>query len=224
MPDVFRLGSVRVKGCSNQEVPLYAVFGMVYFPLVLKVSLVALVDSDSPSFMADNKGFVRVSCLKPMLDSERGAADTTVLPGATGTAVLPTRPAPVAASSRPSTVPRPAPAPPEQAPPRYEDIFPVVPTTLPQGTGLPQAPPPRYSSESTATLTSQPPLPSKPEPLPPDSDGQQHLGDGDYYSPPLDRQPSAEYNSPVSEEHNIYEEIDQVCVCVCIIVFTYLFL
>ncbi|XP_063874664.1 dynamin-binding protein-like isoform X1 [Scylla paramamosain] len=157
----------------------------------------------------DNKGFVRVSCLKPMLGSDRGAEDTTLPPATPGTAVLPSRPAAVHAGPRPSTVPRPAPAPPEQAPPRYEDIFPVVPTTLPQGTGLPQAPPPRYSSEGTATLASQPPLPSKTEPLPPDGDGLHH-GDGDYYSPPLDRQPSGEYNSPVSEENNIYEEIDQI--------------
>lgn len=157
----------------------------------------------------DNKGFVRVSCLKPLLGSERGAADATLPPATSGTAAVPTRQASVTAGPRPSTVPRPAPAPPEQAPPRYEDIFPVVPATLPQGTGLPQAPPPRYSTVGTATLTPQPPLPSKPEPLPADNDGQ-HRGDGDYYSPPLDRQASNEYNSPVSEENNIYEEIDQI--------------
>lgn len=156
---------------------------------------------------------MRASCLRPMLGSEEGASFVASNPPASaGTAAMPIRSVAPSGSPRPSTVPRPAPAPPEQAPPRYEDIFPVEPTMLLQDSGYHQAPPPCYSSEGTLTASPQPPLPTKPEPLPPS--GGELLVDGDYYSPPLDRQQSGEYTSPVSEENNIYEEIDQVCVCV----------
>lgn len=158
----------------------------------------------------DNKGFVRASCLKPMLGSEGGAGFVASNPPASAeTAAMPIRPVAPSGSPRPSTLPRPAPAPPEQAPPRYEDIFPVEPSTLPHGPGYPQAPPPRYSSGETLSASSQLPLPSKTELLPPTGGELQLMGDGNYYSPPMDRQQSGEYTSPVSEENNIYEEIDQ---------------
>lgn len=151
-----------------------------------------------------------------MLGPEGGAGlAASNPPAATDTATMPVRPVAPHGSPRPSTLPRPAPAPPEQAPPRYEDIFPVEPTTLPQSQGYPQAPPPRYSAGETLAAAPQPPLPSKTEPLPP-SAGELLVEEGNYYSPPLDRQQSGEYTSPVTEENNIYEEIDQVCLCVLI--------
>ncbi|KAG0728509.1 Dynamin-binding protein [Chionoecetes opilio] len=166
----------------------------------------------------DNKGFVRASCLKPLLEPEGGgggrggsggggivAAPPPSLPGS----VAPPGHPPPPTTPRPSTVPRPAPAPPEQGPPRYEDIFPADPATVSRGPGFSRPPPPRYSSVGAPTPVPQPPLPAKPQPLPATASGECRDGVGDYYSPPLDRQLSGDYNSPVSEENNIYEEIDQ---------------
>lgn len=149
-----------------------------------------------------------------MLASEGGASvAVSNLPASANTVAMPIRPVASSGSPRPSTLPRSAPAPPEQAPPRYEDIFPIEPTTMSQDSGYLRTPPPCYSSGGTLTATPQPPHSSKPESLAA-SGGESLVGDSDYYSPPLDRQQSGEYTSPVTEE-NIYEEIDKVCICVC---------
>lgn len=165
----------------------------------------------------DNKGFVRASCLRHTQGTENRVGVVTALPSSISTAVpLPAQGNPLA-PPRPSTLPRAAPTPPlPERPPRYEDLFPTIasaPSRPPQSIGYPrneQQPPPRYSmGQEINPLHSQTPLPSKPGHTESHEDRNGRQVPESYYSPPLDRQQSNEYNSPVSEESNIYEEIDQ---------------
>ncbi|KAK7084423.1 hypothetical protein SK128_028513 [Halocaridina rubra] len=167
----------------------------------------------------ENKGFARASCLKPYKPSDHQVGTVTALPSSISTAV-PLPPAHPASIPRPSTLPRAAPTPPlPERPPRYEDLFPSVPVardrpSQPVGSNSYNraAPPPRYSlGQEVSVSSAQTPLPSKAghRDSAPGSNGHSHVSESDYYAPPLDRQQSNEYNSPVSEENNIYEEIDQ---------------
>ncbi|XP_068200932.1 dynamin-binding protein-like [Palaemon carinicauda] len=165
----------------------------------------------------DNKGFVRASCLRHIQGPENRAGVVTALPSSINTAVpLPTPGNPLA-PPRPSTLPRAAPTPPlPERPPRYEDLFPTItsaPPRPPQSISFPrngQQPPPRYSmGQEINPPTTQTMLPSKPGRRESCDDRIDRQEPESYYSPPLDRQQSNEYNSPVSEESNIYEEIEQ---------------
>ncbi|XP_071537624.1 uncharacterized protein [Panulirus ornatus] len=169
----------------------------------------------------DNKGFARAASLRPLQGQEnRGVPITAVTSSASNTVAPLSQPVPVAAP-RPSTLPRAAPAPPlPERPPRYEDLFPASTSGVPgypsqvasYRTAEQQVPPPRYSLGQVSQVPiSQAPLPSKVSHIeqPPTINQHSQVSESDYYSPPLDRQQSNEYNSPVTEDDNIYEEIDQ---------------
>ncbi|KAK4319618.1 hypothetical protein Pmani_009460 [Petrolisthes manimaculis] len=161
----------------------------------------------------DNKGFVRSTSLKPLQTPDQRTGIQTALPSATSSTVPLPNPTPIPYVSRVSTVPpRTAPPPPlPERPPRYEDLFPQDSTSLRIGVSpmtmnpLMQVPPPQYTpGQSPVPQPPACPLPSKPG---------HHYSPveevADYYTPPLDRRQSDDYSVPVSEEHNIYEEIDQ---------------
>lgn len=161
--------------------------------------------------------------MRPLQGRENRAEPIVAVPSSTSNTVAPSSlPVPVAAP-RPSTLPRAAPAPPlPERPPRYEDLFPASTSCGPgfpsQTTSYPpaeqQIPPPRYSPGQVSQVPmNQAPLPSKfsHTEQPPTITHHSEVSESDYYSPPLDRQQSNEYNSPVTEDDNIYEEIDQVC-------------
>lgn len=93
-----------------------------------------------------------------------------------------------------------APRGPSQAPPGMQFLPPTA----------QQAPPPHYPNQQPDGGAS--PLPSKGGCQEPSTRGPYYtqVVESEYYVPPLERQQSNEYNSPVAEENNIYEEIDQV--------------
>lgn len=169
----------------------------------------------------DNKGFVRASSLRPLQGYDSRVPPSTSQPSTLPTSAQPSAPV----ISRPSTLPRAAPTPPlPERPPRYEDLFPGASATAmaPRGPSqappgmqfLPptaqQAPPPHYPNQQPDGGAS--PLPSKGGCQEPSTRGPYYtqVVESEYYVPPLERQQSNEYNSPVAEENNIYEEIDQV--------------
>ncbi|XP_069947710.1 dynamin-binding protein-like isoform X2 [Cherax quadricarinatus] len=162
----------------------------------------------------ENKGFARATSLKPLQGQSR-IGNSMALPSATSHSTTPSSLPAVTLAPRPSTLPRAAPTPPiPERPPRYEDLFPATsggPGIPSQVTGYPavgqQVPPPRYTPGSL----NPPPLPVKPGFQEQSSSTfYSQISESEYYSPPLDTQPSNEYNSPISEEdNNIYEEIDQ---------------
>lgn len=163
---------------------------------------------------------MRASSLRPLQ-----GYDSRVPPGASQPSTLPSSAQPSApVISRPSTLPRAAPTPPlPERPPRYEDLFPgasaaaVAPRALSQApTSMlfhppQQTPPPHYPNQQSDQGAF--PLPNKGGCQERTARGPYYtrVVESEYYAPPLERQQSNEYNSPVAEENNIYEEIDQVC-------------
>ncbi|KAG7175114.1 Dynamin-binding protein-like [Homarus americanus] len=208
--------SVKKKVLGSYPVELIYVVTEVHTPA--EVMELTLYPGDHVALLKNKDPLGRAAFLRPLQGQENRMGVVTALPSATSHTVTPTLPVP-APTPRPSTLPRAAPSPPiPERPPRYEDLFPTSTSCGPsQFTSFSaqgqQAPPPRYSpGQAPQSSLKQAPLPSKPgyhEQMPSTSLHDSQVSESVYYSPPLDRQQSHEYNSPVSEDTNIYEEIDQ---------------
>nr|XP_045603255.1 dynamin-binding protein-like isoform X1 [Procambarus clarkii] len=230
--------SLKKKVLSSYPAELIYVVTEVHTPAeVMELTLypgdhVALLKNKDPLGRSDrwsvddgeNKGFARSTSLKPLQGQENRMGVATALPSATQHTIASSNvPGISALAPRPSTLPRAAPTPPiPERPPRYEDLFPA---SSSGGAGVAsqgyptvgqQAPPPCYSiGQSSPGPLTQAPLPPKsgyPEPSS-RSTFYSEISESEYYSPPLDRRQSNEYNSPISEDNNIYEEIDQGIAC-----------
>ncbi|XP_076037755.1 uncharacterized protein LOC143023129 isoform X2 [Oratosquilla oratoria] len=163
----------------------------------------------------DSKGFVQASCLRPANQQ----AQPSVRPSSS---TLPSQGHPVMqAPSRPSTlstntVPTPQALPPPEHPPRYEDIFPGSPlnqSVQPTMQLRQPPPPPQYCNvDSGLPREEMPPryyssIP--PKPGAPSGVQEEPVLEDAYCSPSKESQVSNEYCMPITDDNNIYEEIQQ---------------